>query len=87
MDDFNDGRTWDTIDDPDIEGGHYILGVCRRNAQLGVVTWGKVQPMTAAAYQQFNDETFVYLSPEMLTNGTSPEGFDLNQLRLDLARL
>lgn len=87
MDDFNAGKAWDTLDDPDIEGGHYVLGVCRRGGNLGVVTWGKVQTMTPAAYREFNDETFVYLSGEMLTDGRSIDGFDLDALRVDLAAL
>lgn len=82
---FNRGQIWDKIDSPHIEGGHYILGVGRRAGFINTVTWGRTQLMTPAAYQQFNDETFVYLNEEMLIKGQSIDGFNVDQLMADLA--
>lgn len=88
QDQFQAGQAWEPVPGSAIEGGHYVSGVARDNdGNLAVVTWGKLQWMTPAFYQRYNDETLVYLSEEFLTSGHSPEGFDLGQLRADLAAL
>jgi hypothetical protein len=90
MQQFSDdpGTPWDALDpDADIEGGHYVLGVCRRGGNLGVVTWGRVQPMTPAGYKQFNVRTLAYVSSDKLVNGCSLEGFNMSQLQADLLAL
>lgn len=87
MDQFNQGKTWTYRSKHSIEGGHYIPLVARRGSHGIIVTWGKTQPMTDSFFSHFNDESIAYVSEEMLTNGKSPEGFDLNQLKQDLAAL
>lgn len=82
---FAKGQAWDAITNPHIEGGHYILGVGKRANLINTVTWGRTQLMTAAGYQQFNDETFVYLNEEKLVNGKDLDGFNLDQLIADMA--
>jgi hypothetical protein len=84
---FNSGDPWDVVAGSTIEGGHYVPGIARRNGMLVVYTWGQEQPMTDAFFQANNDESIVYLSPEMLTGGKSLEGFDMDQLNADLADL
>lgn len=84
---FANSQVWDAVSNPTIEGGHYILGVGKRAGLINVVTWGRTQLMTAAGYEQFNDETFIYLSEEKLINGKDIDGFDLDQLRADMADL
>lgn len=84
---FANGQVWDELSDPHIAGGHYILGVGKRNGMINVVTWGRTQLMTAAGYEQFNDETFIYLDEEKLINGKDIDGFDLAQLVADMADL
>ena len=42
--------------------------------------------MTPAFLREYNDESVVYLSQEMLTGGKSPEGFDLAALKDDLSQ-
>jgi hypothetical protein len=86
MDQFNAGKPWDVVAGSKIEGGHYIPLVAKR-ANLDVLTWGQVQEMTPAFLEKYNDESIVYISREMLTAGHSPEGFDLKQLKADLAAL
>lgn len=81
------GQAWDALKNPHIEGGHYILGVGRRAGMLNTVTWGRTQLMTTAGYEQFNDETLVYLNEERLTNGKSLDGFDLQTLIADMSYL
>jgi hypothetical protein len=84
---FNSGQPWDVVPGSTIEGGHYIPAVARRNGMLVIDTWGAQQSMTDNFFKANNDESIVYLSPEMLTGGKSLEGFDLAQLNADLADL
>lgn len=85
MDQFNAGRPWDVVAGAAIEGGHYIPYVGRDAQFLYVVTWGRLQAMTPAFFAAYCDEAFAYLSTEMLRGGKTPEGFNLAQLRADLA--
>jgi hypothetical protein len=88
MTQFQDGKPWDVVAGAKIDGGHYIPLVGRNEAgNLLVVTWGKVQEMTPAFLQTYNDESLVYLSTEALKDGKTPEGFDLAQLQADLKAL
>lgn len=86
MDEFDAGQPWALHHGtPKIEGGHYIP-VCGRgvNGNFHTITWGKPQEMTEGFYRRFCDEAIVYFSPEFLTAGVSPEGFDRAQLLTDL---
>jgi hypothetical protein len=83
MHQFDAGQPWDIVPGATIDGGHYIPLVSFRGGLLNVVTWGKVQPMTEAFFASQNDESLAYLSPEMLIDGKSLEGFDLAQLQSD----
>ncbi len=85
MDQFNNGQPWDVVPGSPIEGGHYIPAVARRGGQTVIVTWGREQPMTDAFLQTYNDESYAYVSAEYLKAGKSPEGFNLAQLKTDLA--
>ena len=86
MDQFHAGQPWDVVAGASIEGGHYIPVVARRDV-IEVVTWGALQGMTEAFYTTYCDEAWAYVSTEDLQNGHDPEGFDLTQLRADLAAL
>jgi hypothetical protein len=86
MDQFNEGKPWDVVPKAKIEGGHYIPLVAKRD-NFDVVTWGQLQQMTPEFLAKYNDESVVYVSREMLTGGKSLEGFDLAQLKADLAAL
>lgn len=85
MDQFNAGQPWDLVVGSPIVGGHYIPLVARRGGLSVVVTWGQTQEMTDLFLTTYNDESVVYLSPELLTGGVTLEGFNLNQLLADLA--
>ena len=43
--------------------------------------------MTPAFFEQYNDESVVYLTKEDLKAGVTPEGFNVKQLTADLATL
>lgn len=84
---FNTGRVWSVRSTSPIVGGHYVAAVGYDSRYVYVVTWGRVQKMTWGFFAHYCDEAVAYLSTEMLTAGKSLEGFDLRQLRVDLASL
>ena len=81
--DFQAGRKWDAVPYPQLEGGHYILGCGSINGDINVVTWGQNQLLTPRGYEEFNDETFAYLSMEVLNGLATVDGFNDAQLRED----
>lgn len=92
MDAFNAGQSWDAIThvkDSDIEGGHYVPIIGRRpNGNFVCVTWGQLQEITPAGYEQFNDESLVAINQDyLLGNKKTPQGFDIDQLRQFQQRL
>lgn len=87
MQQFRDHQPWDVVPGSPIEGGHYIPAVARRSGHFVIVTWGREQAMTDAFLQEYNDESYAYVSKEYLRQGRSPEGFNMTQLRADLAAL
>jgi len=86
MEQFQTERPWEVVAGSAIVGGHYIPAVADR-LYPEVVTWGRVQPMTRAFYLKYAEAACAVISEEMLVNGKSPEGFDLEALRGDLAAL
>jgi hypothetical protein len=84
MEAFQEGQEWDAITAPNVIGGHYVTGVARRNGNLVVVTWGKLQQMTPAGYEQFSDEAFIYVDVDKLIHGKDINGFDLETLQKDM---
>jgi hypothetical protein len=87
MDQFNAGEPWDVVPGtPKPTDGHYIplVGYDPTKGYWYVVTWGKLQPVTTAFLLKYADEHYALLSPEMLKNGASLEGFDLATLQGDL---
>jgi hypothetical protein len=91
LDQFHAGEGWSVVPrwhwgGRQIVGGHYICAVANRTSPM-IVTWGKAIPMTSDFYQTYCDVCVAYVSPEMLTAGKSPEGFDLATLQNDLSEL
>jgi hypothetical protein len=85
MEQFHAAMPWD-LPGGTIEGGHYVPLVGRNSRQnLVCVTWGRLQAMTLGFYTAFAEEAWAILSPEFLSAGVSPEGFDLDTLNADLA--
>ncbi len=88
FDQFDAGEDWDVVEGAQVEGGHYIPGIgAHDEGHVHVVTWARRIEMTRAFYELYCDETVVYLSEDMLRDGLSPEGFNLEQLKEDLASL
>jgi hypothetical protein len=86
MDQFHNGRPWSVVPGAKIEGGHYVPCVAKR-ANIDVVTWGALQPMTVEFFETYCDEAWAYISTEDLQQGVDPDGFSLAQLKADLAAL
>jgi hypothetical protein len=84
---FADGQPWDAVANPNIDGGHYITSVAWRDGMPVLVTWGRPQPMTQAGYEEFNDETYAYLTVEKLRSGVSLEGLEVAELDDDIRML
>jgi len=84
IDQFDAGQPWDGPLGPNA-GGHYVPLIGFRGGYFLVVTWGKVQRVSAAFFTANNDESCAYLSLEMLKAGKSPIGLDLAALQADLA--
>jgi hypothetical protein len=89
MDQFNNGEPWDVVPGSPIEGGHYVpvVGSVDSPNQATAITWGKRQPFTRAFYEQYNDESWVYITPEELHDGAGLHGFDMAKLNEFLAGL
>jgi hypothetical protein len=84
---FQAGQPWDVVEGAYTVGGHYTPLIGRQNGLFRVITWGKIQNVTTNFFNCYSDEAVAYVSEEMLTNGVSPEGFDLAALQADLAQL
>jgi hypothetical protein len=89
MDAFKAGQPWTNVTSPDILGGHAIWAGGRKTGYVNVVTWGVNQLLSQDGYEQFNDETVVYLDSDMFAdiNGTDIDGFDWQQLQADIREL
>jgi hypothetical protein len=83
---FQEGKPWSVVEGAKIEGGHYVCGVGKRE-NIEVVTWGALQEMTVEFFENYCDEAWAYLSTEDLKEDKSPEGFNLEQLKEDLAKI
>jgi hypothetical protein len=66
-------------------GGHAVDVVGYDAAGLTVVTWGSLKRMTWRFWERYVDEAYCLLSPDFLSAGKAPNGFDLAALKKDLA--
>ena len=90
MDQFHAGEPWDYVPGSKVEGGHYVPVVGSLDAadQASAITWGKRQVFTVAFYEQYNDESWAYITPEALrSDGTGLHGFDIEKLNTYLSAL
>lgn len=87
MDQFHRGEPWDVVPGATTNhDGHYVCCVAKRD-DIEVVTWGALQGMTVAFFEEYCDEAWTYISTEDLAQDKSPEGFRLEDLKRDLAAL
>ena len=82
---FESAMPWTVVKDSPIVGGHYVPLVGRNSrGHYIVVTWGRLQAVSAMWIQEYMDEGLAYLSMERLRNNVSPLGFDEGTLEQDL---
>ena len=72
---------------PDPQGGHCIPAVAYDSRNLYVVTWGAVKSMSWQFYVDYADEAYAVLSDDFLSKNKTPAGFNLPQLKQDLAEI
>ncbi len=73
---------------PNPSNGHCIPAVGYDDKQLWIVTWGELKSMGWDFYNAYADESFAVLSQDFIgKSGKSPEGFNLQALEADLAKL
>lgn len=70
-------------------GGHAVFAVDWDPQYVYLATWGAIQPATWEWWHTYVDEAYAVLdTPEQFrADGRTAEGFDLEQLRTDLAAL
>jgi hypothetical protein len=88
MDSFNSGKPWD-LDDllSPVEGGHCVPIVGYDDRHLYAVTWGKVQPVSHAAWHYMSTEAWGILSGEFVSRGDDNRGINLAALQADLSKV
>ena len=86
MEQFNEGKPWSVVPGAQIEGGHYVCCVAKR-AEHRHRHLGRLQQMTVEFFEKYCDEAWAYISTEDLQQEKDPEGFNLEQLKEDLAKL
>lgn len=88
---FQDEQPWDLPDFNlnDVEGGHCVPVMARKDGQAELITWGAPQLLTKALYTapQFNTITMCYASQENLRNGIDLEGLSWSDMRSDIKKV
>jgi len=81
-----DGGIYKQAGEPGSWGGHCIPLMASSPLSHTCVTWGATLKMSHNFLVDYGDEAFVVLSQDWIeTDGVAPSGFDLAQLRSDLA--
>jgi hypothetical protein len=65
-------------------GGHAVPVVAYNTTGVTVVTWGALKRMTWGFWDAYCEESYAIISPDFIKKGTTPLGFDLAALQVDL---
>jgi hypothetical protein len=65
-------------------GGHAVDVAGYDADGLTVVTWGSPKRMTWSFWERYVDEAYCLISPDFLSGGKAPNGFDVASLNADL---
>lgn len=92
---FEAGEPWDYVPGAKLDGGHDVPVVQYGNGSFGVITWGKLQPVTEAFLTAKYPDGTPYLEEAHAelavdwTNaaGTCPANLNLTQLMADLSAI
>lgn len=93
MDQFNNGQPWDVVPGSPIEGGHCVVVAGYDADYLYVYTWGAVQKMTYAFWNEYvvgnGGEAWAVISQDWVNqaSGKDVEGVDLQAFGAQFAAL
>lgn len=93
MDQFNNGQPWDVVQGSQIEGGHCVIVAGYDPNYLYVYTWGAVQKMTYAFWNEYvagnGGEAWAVISQDWVNkaSGKDAEGVDLQAFGAQFAAL
>lgn len=79
---FNNHQPW--TPGPLTQDGHAVFAVAYDETELTVLTWGNTQKATWGWWDECVDEAYAILPPEATNGGFAP-GFDIAELKADLA--
>lgn len=82
---FESGQPWTVEPGDSIEGGHCIFFAGYSPEYLYAITWGAVQPVTAAWWQTYGEEAWCVMPHQFDISAKTPTGIDVASLRADLA--
>jgi hypothetical protein len=68
-------------------GGHCVFVAKYDGASFTCITWGQLKTMTLAFWKKYVDEAHALLGQNWINTKGSPAGFDLAQLKTDLAAI
>ena len=72
---------------PGAAGGHAVSILAYNSRWLKIVTWGRVVLCTWLFFRNYCDEAYAIISPDWISDDTSPSGFSRTALEADLERL
>lgn len=79
---------WDVTPQDTIDGGHCVYAVGYDPNFVYIISWGQIYKMTWAYWTANVDEAHALISPDFIAaNGLDAAGFNLTQLRADLAAI
>lgn len=74
------------VKNPTLAGGHCTPAFGRINGNIATPSWQMLLQVTPGGYQQFNDESFAFMTKEkILPNGRTLSGLDYAQWRAEFA--
>lgn len=78
MDQFDAGKPWSVVSNQQPTEGHYVPLVGHWGGYFRVVTWGRIQAVTAGFLNRYNDESWIPLMPEQFAkaSGKNVEGYN-----------
>jgi len=72
---------------PGSYGGHAVCVLAYDEKGLTCISWGKKRKMTWDFWFAYAEEAYAVLSPAFFKDGKTPQGFDLELMKKDLANI
>jgi hypothetical protein len=68
-------------------GGHAVPVIGYDRHYVKLITWGQIKLCSWNFFYAYTDEAYALLSPDWMSEGKTPNGFDLEQLTSDLMNI